>query len=154
MTTWRPQSRIMVKVLGLAWRGGELLTAEVEDDSGRVKGLRPLGGAVEFGETREEALCREFAEELGCTIALSGPWHAFESIYEHEGVVGHEFIFAANIRLGDQSLYARDAISFAEQDLVPCRAVWISPAALPGGVELYPVQLARMIEAGTVSPSH
>ena len=92
MAVWTPSPCVTVKVIGLAWRGDELLVAEVEESNGRVKGLRPLGGRIEFGETREEALRREFAEELGCTIELTGPWHAFENIYEHEGAMGHEFI--------------------------------------------------------------
>lgn len=60
MTVWRPSQQIRVKVIGLAWRKDQLLAAEVEDDSGRIKGVRPLGGAIEFGESREEALHREF----------------------------------------------------------------------------------------------
>src|SRR6187551_1612754 len=101
LTVWTPTPAVTVKVIGLAWRGAELLVAEVEESDGRVKGVRPLGGTIEFGETREAALAREFAEELGCAMSVVGPWHAFENIYRHEGATGHEFIFAANIRLGD-----------------------------------------------------
>ena len=98
MTVWTPSRDIAVKVIGLAWRGDELLVAEVEESDGRVKGVRPLGGGIEFGETREAALKREFAEELRCDVAIVGPWHAFENIYQHEGRTGHELIFAATIR--------------------------------------------------------
>ncbi|PDV86278.1 DNA mismatch repair protein MutT [Rhizobium sp. H4] len=62
MTVWRPPQQIRVKVIGLAWRQDRLLAAEVEDDGGRIKGIRPLGGSIEFGETREQALQREFRE--------------------------------------------------------------------------------------------
>ena len=37
----------------------------VKSDSGSIKGWRPLGGAIEFGESAEEALAREFLEEIG-----------------------------------------------------------------------------------------
>ena len=90
MTVWTPSPAIAVKVIGLAWRGRELLVAEVEQSDGRVKGVRPLGGSIEVGETREQALVREFAEELRCEVAVTGAWHAFENIYEHEGARGHE----------------------------------------------------------------
>lgn len=51
MNIWRPPSRIRVKALGLHWLNGRLLAAEVYDDAGRIKGVRSLGGGVEFGET-------------------------------------------------------------------------------------------------------
>ena len=153
MTVWTPKAAVTVKVVGLAWRGDELLLGEVEDSSGRVKGLRPLGGHIEFGETREDALKREFAEELGCDVTLAGPWHAFENIYEHEGATGHEFIFAANVRLGDEALYGRERIAFREDEGMPCVAVWQSPATMPAGVELYPTGLLALIADGTISPA-
>jgi 8-oxo-dGTP pyrophosphatase MutT (NUDIX family) len=142
---------VAVKVVGLAWRGRQLLVAEIEDSRGRVKGVRPLGGSVEFGETREAALAREFAEELRCEIAVMGPWHAFENIYRHEGNTGHEFIFAANIRLGDEALYRRDRFDFLEHEGPRCRAAWLDPLDLAPGVELYPHALRGAIEQGIAS---
>ena len=65
MSTWRPHPHIRVVALGLHWRGGRLLAAEVRDDAARIKGVRPLGGEIEFGESWRTALVREFNEELG-----------------------------------------------------------------------------------------
>ena len=153
MTVWTPSPAVAVKVVGLAWRGSELLVAEVEDSGGRVKGVRPLGGSIEFGETREDALTREFAEELGCEATVTGPWHAFENIYRHDGATGHEFIFAANVRLGDEALYRRDRFPFLEHEGTRCCAVWLDPQHLPPGVALYPDGLLQAIELGIVSAS-
>lgn len=152
MTVWTPSPAIAVKVIGLAWRGEELLVAEIENSDGRVKGVRPLGGSIEFGETREQALEREFVEELGCEVAVTGPWHGFENIYRHEGSTGHEFIFAANVRLGDEDIYSRDRFPFLEHEGTRCCAAWLVPLRLPPGVELYPAGLVRAIEQGHVAP--
>src|SRR5690606_23067881 len=90
MGIWRPASNIRLKALGLHWRDGKLLAAEVLDDAGHVKGVRPLGGTVEFGETAEAAVIREFEEELGITVKVGGAPIFMENIFTHGGQVGHE----------------------------------------------------------------
>lgn len=152
MAVWAPPKEIRVKVIGLVWNGDRLLAAEVEDDSGRVKGARPLGGSIEFGETREAALAREFREELGCDIEILGSWHGFENLYEHEGHVGHEYLFAANVRLLNSAFYGRDEIAFNEHDGFPCIARWFPPLAMPDGVDLYPTALVDLIRSGVLRP--
>ncbi|MGO6817991.1 NUDIX hydrolase [Rhizobium brockwellii] len=146
MAIWRPSQQIRVKVIGLAWRKDQLLVAEVEDDSGRIKGVRPLGGAIEFGESREEALHREFTEELETDIRIVGPWHLLENIYEHHGAIGHEFIFAADIELANASLYERDEIHYSELDETAATARWFGRDSLRDvGIDLYPTGLDRLL---------
>jgi NADH pyrophosphatase NudC (nudix superfamily) len=146
MAIWRPSQQIRVKVIGLAWRKDQLLAAEVEDDSGRIKGVRPLGGAIEFGESREEALQREFREELETDIRIVGPWHLLENIYEHHGATGHEYIFAADIELADASLYERDEIRYSELDETAATARWFGRDRLrDAGIDLYPTGLDKLL---------
>jgi 8-oxo-dGTP pyrophosphatase MutT (NUDIX family) len=155
LTNWRPVARIRVIVIGLVWKGGRLLAAEVTTDSGSIKGVRPLGGSIEFGETRDQALRREFMEELGVEIDIVGPWTALENLYEHEGQLGHEIVFAADIVLKNPSLYDKERISFIEDSPTADQqawheAGWFEPAALKrSGIELYPAGLATMFEGRT-----
>lgn len=146
MAVWRPPAIIRVKVIGLARRGAELLAVEVETDDGGIKGVRPPGGSVHFGESREEALQREFLEELDTPVTILGEWQVFENIYRHEGRPGHEIIFAAEVELVRSELYRCDEILFAEDDGSPCRAAWFDPAALErAGLELYPTGLSSYL---------
>jgi hypothetical protein len=150
VTVWTPPPAVTAKVVGLAWRGSDLLVAEVVDSDGRVTGVRPLGGTIEFGETREQALAREFAEELGTAITVTGAWHTFENIYQHEGARGHEFIFAAGVRLAEAGYYRRERFAYLEHEGTRCCAVWLDPLRLPPGVALYPDGLHQAIAAGLV----
>ena len=85
VTPWRPPQHVKVKALGLHWRDGKLLAAEVFDDQGRLVGVRPLGGGVEFGERWQTALVREFKEELGVDVQLTtGTPLVMENIYTHQ----------------------------------------------------------------------
>lgn len=140
MTPWRPAPRIRLKALGLHWRGDRLLAAEVLDDAGRVKGVRPLGGSVEFGETAEAAVLREFREELGITVETTGIPFFMENIYSHDGTAGHEILAIFDV-VFDADIFA-DAtrIEFPEGDGTTCFAAWFALDTLdaPDGPQLYP----------------
>jgi len=146
MTIWRPEQKIQVKVIGICRHRKKLLAADIYNDAGKIKGVRPLGGRVEFGETRETALKREFREELGVDIVMSGSWKLFENLYQHEGVLGHEYLFAMNITLLDTSLYSRQIIVFSEDSGKDCSASWYDIKTLKiGEPELYPPGMLGLI---------
>ncbi|EEO28283.1 8-oxo-dGTP diphosphatase MutT [Oxalobacter paraformigenes] len=50
------------------------------------------GGKVEAGETVEEALKREFMEELGITVLAAEPWCCVEHVYPHAHVRLHFYV--------------------------------------------------------------
>lgn len=148
MSIWRPAQTIRVKAIGLNWRDGRLLAAEVPQDDGHIKGVRPLGGTVEFGEAWQQALRREFREELGVEITITGDALVFENIYQHEGQTGHEVIFAADIELPDVPALAADVITFHEDNGLQCTARWFDLNQLGGNdqPDLYPNGLLAALQ--------
>lgn len=143
MVTWRPAPAIRFKALGLHWRGTRLLAAEVLDDAGRVKGVRPLGGSVDFGESAEAAVIREFLEELGIAVATRGAPVFMENLYTHEGHRGHEILAIFDVVLPEGAFDGQDRIAFHEDNGMLCHAEWFDLASLdqPGGPELFPTGL-------------
>ena len=143
---WRPAQTVQAKVIGICVNKGALLAMEVYDDHGNVKGVRPLGGLIEFGETREVALAREFTEELSTDIELVGRWRTFENLYIHGGKRGHELIFAIGIRLQLDSLYHQETIVFSEDSGMTSTARWFPIESLKNGeIELFPTGLLEAL---------
>lgn len=139
MNVWRPQQFIQVKALGLVWRNGRLLASEIYQDDGSIKGVRPLGGRLEFGETWRDALVREFDEELGVQVKLIGTPLFLENIYTHQGVIGHEMVVLSDVLFPDDAFQGEEIIEYVEDSGENCRARWFDLADLDcGGLELYP----------------
>ncbi|WP_419830289.1 NUDIX hydrolase [Methylobacterium sp.] len=137
-----------MKALGLPWRGRQLLVAEVYTDDGRLKGVRQLGGSVEFVEPAEAALVREFRDELGLTVRILGVPFVTENLYTHEGSPGHEVLFLFPVGLPPGPLDTRECVVFHEDCGTPCVARWYDLDVLDrdGGPALYPVGLkARLL---------
>ncbi len=145
MNTWRPAPAIRFKALGLHWRGDRLLAAEVLNDAGRVTGVRPLGGTVEFGETAEDALIREFQEELGIVVKPNGAPVFMENLYTHEGRSGHEVLAIFDVTFPGGAFADQTRIAFKEDNGATCFAEWfaLGPLDMPGHPRLYPDGLKR-----------
>lgn len=140
MSTWRPAQEISVKAVGLLWRDGKLLAAEVRDDEGQLTGVRPLGGSVNFGETAEQAVRREFAEELGLLVTPASPPIIIENIYS-------EIVFVFGLSCADGALPATPSFQFCEEDGSAAVAAWYDPADLdqPNGPRLFPAGLKAVL---------
>ena len=70
-----------VRVYGVLLRGGRVLIAD-EQVGGRDV-LKLPGGAVEAGETPEQALCREFMEEGRLEVEPIRLLHVPGTLYSH-----------------------------------------------------------------------
>ena len=148
MSVWRPRPAIRVIAIGLHWRGDALLAVEVRDDSGRIKGVRPLGGEIEFGERWDDALRREFREEIGVEISVSGPPIVMENLYMHHGSKGHEIVFVADVAFSDGAFGDSDALTVDEGPAGLHTARWFPFDTLDdSGPALFPAGLKARIAA-------
>jgi ADP-ribose pyrophosphatase YjhB (NUDIX family) len=109
---WRPPQTIRAIAVALVYRATDVLVMAVKDDSGSIKGWRPLGGAIEFGESAEEALAREFLEEIGTPIRCIKQLCVLENLYSHEGTRGHEIVFAFEAELVGSDFDVKAGFSF------------------------------------------
>lgn len=152
MNIWRPQQNIQVKALGLVWRDGLLLASEICLDDGTVKGVRPLGGRLDFGETWRDALVREFDEELGVAVEVIGKPLVLENIYTHQGVIGHEITFVSDVTFPNDAYVKDGPIEYLEDNGEKCVAHWYDVAQLDcGELELYPNGLKAQLQKRTKS---
>jgi ADP-ribose pyrophosphatase YjhB (NUDIX family) len=143
MSFWRPPSIVRPIAVGVVRRRDELLLMAVRNDDGAIKGWRPLGGSIEFGERAADALKREFAEELGLAIAEPALLTVIENLYSHHGAAGHEIVFVFETKLADETHYREDALSFDDAG-VHNEVRWIALGHfLRGEAELFPAELLK-----------
>lgn len=143
-----------MKALGLVWREGLLLASEIYLDDGTVKGVRPLGGRLEFGETWRDALVREFYEELGVKVEVIGTPLVLENIYTHHGETGHEVTFVSDLSFPQDAYQGTTPIEYFEDNGERCTARWYDVEQLnDGGLELYPNGLKdQLLERSKSTP--
>lgn len=135
--------RIRPLSIGVLQREDEFLVAEVLDDSGKLKGWRPLGGGIEFSESAEDAVKREFMEEIGCEVDCQRLISVLENIYTHEGHTGHEIIFVYLVTASDTAILLKDRFEIIEGSM-SVNARWLSlEEMLAGPGDIYPLGLAK-----------
>ncbi|WP_410588478.1 NUDIX hydrolase [Amycolatopsis sp. lyj-23] len=132
-------------VLAVLRRGEAILVFDAHDD---VKGEtfhRPLGGGIEFGERAEDALKREFREELDAEIVVNRLLGVLENVFDWRGNPGHEIAFVYEAEFADPGLYGEDAMKILDD---PATARWVELAEFRDGRRiLYPEGLIGLLSA-------
>lgn len=106
---------------------------------------RPLGGTIEFGERGEEAVRREFREEIAAELTEVRYLGTLENIYTDGEMRGHEIVLVYDGRLTDISLYRKEVIQGDELG-DPFRAVWKRLDEFgPGKPPVYPDGLLALL---------
>lgn len=85
--------------LGLPRRAGEILVAELYDATADERFYRPIGGAIEFGESSRSAIVREFGEEIGIEVEPTRYLGTIENRFTFEGIRGHEIAIVHEVDL-------------------------------------------------------
>ena len=91
-------------VLGIARKENKILVGEGYD---KIKGetfYRCLGGEIEFLETSEYALKREYKEELGIDIEVKDFCAFAENIFTYQGKKAHELVLMYNIKIKEEDV--------------------------------------------------
>lgn len=85
-------------VAALIWRDGKFLICQRPKNKARALLWEFVGGKVEKGESREEALVRECREELGIVVSVETPFA--EVTHEYSDIVVHLTLFTCTIAVG------------------------------------------------------
>ena len=89
--------------LGLAIKNNKLLVSEGFDKVKNETFYRCLGGGIEFLEKSEEALKREFLEEINVDITVKDFLGISENIFTYQGKKAHELILFYSIEIPDKN---------------------------------------------------
>jgi len=89
-------------VAALIWEGGRFMICQRPAHKARGLLWEFVGGKVEPGETKEQALVRECREELGITVAVGAAFTEVTHVYPDLAV--HLTLYSARIAEGEPQL--------------------------------------------------
>lgn len=89
-------------VLGILKKENKILVGEGYDKIKNQTFYRCLGGGIEFGEKSDEALKREFQEEIQADIKIKDFLGMSENIFTFNGKQGHEIVVFYSIDMDDK----------------------------------------------------
>ena len=105
-------------VAALIWQGDQFMICKRPAHKARGLLWEFVGGKVEQGETKEQALIRECREELAVTLSVGDVF--MDVIHEYPDLTVHLTLFNATIAEGVPQKLEHDDIR------------WITPSEIPG----------------------
>ena len=104
-------------VAALIWDGNRFLICQRPENKARGLLWEYVGGKVEAGETKEEALFRECKEELGVTITVGDVF--MDVVHEYPDITVHLTLFHAKITEGTIQRLEHNAVAWITPDEIP-----------------------------------
>ena len=104
-------------VAALIWRGDKFMICQRPVYKASALLWEFVGGKVESGETKEQALVRECREELAVTVCVGEVFA--EAVHEYPDITVHLTLFNASIAEGEPQKLEHNDIR------------WITPAEIP-----------------------
>ena len=130
-------------------KDNRILVAEGYDSVKEEYFYRPLGGAIEFGETSVDTVCRELMEELNVEVDKESLKFlgAVENIFYFNGDPGHEIVLIYDGAFKEPRLYEQAVILGNEVEINETfKAMWKNIDEFGEGKSiLYPTGLLEML---------
>ena len=104
-------------VAALIWNDGKFLICQRPAHKARGLLWEFVGGKVEEGESKEQALIRECKEELNIQISVGEQFA--EVTHEYSDITVHLTLFNASITSGEPQLLEHNAIRWIRPDEIP-----------------------------------
>lgn len=130
--------------VGLPVRDGHVLVLHGRDAVKDQAFFRAIGGGIEFGETAEAAVRREFVEELGVALERVHLLGVIENIFDYEGEPGHEIAHVFGVASVHLDALPLDARLHILDEGSPVEWIPISALDRP----LYPDGVLELLHAG------
>lgn len=131
--------KIRAIALALIEYEGHIFVSKGADPKTGEVFYRFLGGGIDFGETSQAALVREFVEEVEAELTRIEYVTCLDNIFEYNGKRKHELIQLFCAQFADERFYQLDkGFRFVEGDRVD-KAIWIPVSkVLSGALRLVP----------------
>jgi 8-oxo-dGTP pyrophosphatase MutT (NUDIX family) len=130
-------------------KDNRILVAQGYDSVKEEYFYRPLGGAIEFGETSVDTVCRELMEELNVEVDKESLKFlgAVENIFYFNGDPGHEIVLIYDGAFKEPRLYEQAVILGNEVEINETfKAMWKNIDEFGEGKSiLYPTGLLEML---------
>ncbi|MFK8182191.1 MAG: NUDIX hydrolase [Phormidesmis sp.] len=125
--------RIRPISLGLIEHEGHIFVSQGEDPQTNQTYYRFLGGGIDFGETSQAALTREFQEEIGAELIAVEYITCLDNVFLLGGKQKHELVQLFRAKFADAAFYAlKEQFRLVEGDLIKS-AFWLDTKRVKSG---------------------